>query len=154
MLWFCLWIFICGTYLAVFLLPHNTDIIDMVFPIVLWELDHKEGWVQKNWCFWIVMLWKTLESPLDCKEIKPVKGNQPWLFTGSTWKFSPLATYGKSQLIGKDPDVKEDWRQEEKGATDDEMVGWHHQLNRHEFEQALGDTEGQGSLVCCRPWGH
>ena len=124
----------------------------------MWELGHKEGWVPENWCFGNVMLEKTLKSPLDCKEIKPVnpKGNQPWIFIGRTdaeaeapilW--SPEA---KSQLIGKDPDAWKDWGQE-KRATEDEMVRWHHWLNGHEFEQTPRDTEGQGSLVCCGPWG-
>ena len=110
------------------------------------ELDHKEGWALKNWCFQI-------ESPLDCKEIKPVdpKGIQPWMFTGRTpaevespllW---PLAV--KSWLIGKDPDAGKNWGQEEKGTTENEMVGWHHQLNGHESEQIQQDSQGQGSLV-------
>ena len=114
----------------------------------MWALDHKEGWVSKNWCFWTVVLKKTLESPLDCKEIKPVnpKGNQPWIFIGRTdaeaeapilW---PLKA--KSWLIGKDPDSGKDWGQEEKGATEDEVVGWHHQVNGHESEQTPGDSEG------------
>ena len=125
----------------------------------MWELDHKEGWVPKNWCFQIVVLEKTLQNPLDCKENKPVnpKGNQPWIFTGITdteteapmlW---PLDV--KSWLIGKGPDAVKDWRQEEKGTTEDETVGWHHQLSGHEFEQALRDGEGQGSPACCSPWG-
>ena len=122
----------------------------------MWQLDHKEGWAPKNWCFWTVVLEKTLESPLDCKEIKPVnpKGNQFWIFIGRTdakalilW---PLDA--KSRLIGKYPAAGKDWRQEEKGTTEDEMVGWHHQLNGHEFEQAPGDGEGQGNLACCSPW--
>ena len=126
----------------------------------MWELDHKEGWMLKNWCFWTVVLDKTLESPLDCKEIQPVnsKGNQSWIFIGRTnaeaeapilW--SPDA---KNWLTGKDPDAGKDWRQEEKGITEDEMIGCHHRLNGHEFEKALGDSEGQGSLACCSPWGH
>ena len=111
------------------------------------------------WCFWTVVLEKNLESPLDCKEIKPVnpKGNQSWIFTGRTnveaeapMLWPPDA---KDQLTGKDPDAGKDWGQEEKGRTKDETVGWHHQFNRHEFEQTLGDDEGQGSLVCCSPWG-
>ena len=106
------------------------------------------------------MLKKTLESPLDCKKIKLVnpKGNQPWIFTGKTnaevkgqYFWPPDA---KSRLVGKDPDGRKDWRQEGKGATEDEMVGWHHWLNGHEFEQTPGDCEGQGSLVCWSPWGH
>ena len=126
--------------------------------VQIWELDHKKGWVQKDWCFWTVVLEKTLESPLDCKEIKPVnpKGNQSWIFVGrtdaeATILWSPDA---KSRLIRIDPDTGKDWRQEEKGTTEDEMVGWHHQLNGHEFEQALGAGDRQGSLACCSPWGH
>ena len=105
-----------------------------------WELDHKQSWVPKNWCFWTVVLEKTLESPLYCKEIQPInpKWNQPWIFIGNTDaeapKLWPLDT--KSRLIGKDPDAGKDWRQEEKGTTEDEMVGWHHWPNGHEFEQA------------------
>ena len=120
------------------------------------ELDHKKGWVLKNRCFQIVVPEKT-ESPLDSKEIKLVyfKGNKPPLFIGRTDEAPILwPPDAKSQLIGKDSNAGKDWRQEEKGMTEDEMVGWHHQLNEHEFEQALGDDEGQGSLVCCSPWGH
>ena len=121
------------------------------------ESDHKEGWVPKNWCFWTVVLEKTLESPLDCKEIHPVnpKGNQPWIFTGRTDAEAPMLwpPDSKSWLIGKDPDTGKDWRQE-KGITEDEMVGWNHWLNWHEFEQALRDGEGPGSLACCSPWRH
>ena len=95
---------------------------------------------------------------LDCKEIKPVhpKGNQPWIFTGRTDAEAPILwpPDAKSQLIGKDPNALKDWGQEEKGTTEDEKVGWHHQLNGHEFEQALGDSEGQRSLVCWSSWGH
>ena len=125
----------------------------------MWELDHKVSWAPKNWCFWTVVLEKTLKSPLDCKEILPVhpKGNQSWIFIGRTdaeaeapilW---PLDA--KTWLIRKDPYVGKDWRQEEKGMTEDELVGWHHQLNVHEFEQALGVSDVQESLVCCSPWG-
>ena len=136
----------------------------MVFPVVMhgcesW-MDYKESWALKNWCFWTVVLEKTLESPLDCKEIKLVnpKGNQSQIFIGRTdaeaeapilW--SPDA---KNWLIGKDLDAGKDWRQKKKGATEDEMVGWHHWLNGHEFEQATGVSDGQGSLACCSPWGH
>ena len=101
----------------------------------MWELDHKEGWVLKKWCFWIVVLEKTLESPLDCKEIQPVhpKGNQSWIFIGRTDAEAEAPILwppdGKSWLIGKDPDAGKDWGQEEKGATEDEMVGWHHWLS-------------------------
>ena len=121
----------------------------------MWELDHKEGWVPKNRCFWTVVLEKTLESPLDCKEIKSInpKGNQTWMFFRRTNATAEALTHwppdAKNWLIGKDSDAGEDWKQE-KGMT--EMVGWHHQLNRHEFKQALGDGEGQGSLARCSPW--
>ena len=127
--------------------------------IRMWELDHKEGWAPKNWCFWTVVLEKTLESPLDCKEIQPVnsKGNQPWIFIGRTDAEAEAPKLWppdvKGWLIGKDPDAGKDWRQEEKGMTEDEMVGWHHHLNVHKFEQTLEDSEGQGSLACCGPWG-
>ena len=111
----------------------------------MWELDHKEGWTPKNWCFWIIVLEKTLGSPLDFKEIKPVnpKGNQPWISLEELMLKLKLSYFGhpmQSQLIGKDPDAGKDWRQ--KGATEEEMIGWHHQLNRHEFEQTPGDSEG------------
>jgi len=123
----------------------------------MWELDHKEGWALKNWCFRTAMLEKTLESPLDSKEIKPVnpKGNQPWIVIGRTDAEAPILWPPdvKSRLIGKDPDAEKDWSQEEKGTTEDEMVGWHHRLNGHEFEQTPGDSEGQESLVCYSPWG-
>ena len=123
------------------------------------EVGDKGGWVLKNWCFWTVVLGKTLESPLDCKESKPVnpKINQPWIFLGRTDaeaeapKLWPLDV--KSQLSGKDSDAGKDGGQEEKRVAEDEMVGWHHQLNGHEFEQTLGDGEGQGSLVCWRSRG-
>ena len=98
----------------------------------MWELNHKEGRAPVNWCFWIVVLEKTLVSPLDSKEIKPVnpKGNQPWIFIGSTDAKAEAPTLwppdAKSQLIGKDPDARKDWRQKEKGVAEDEMVGWHH----------------------------
>ena len=116
------------------------------------------GWALKNWCFWTVLLEKTLESPLDSKEIKSVnpKGNQPWIFIGRTdaeveapilW---PLDA--KSQLIGKDFDAGSNWMQEEKGMTEHEMVGWHHKLNGHEFDLTLVNSEGQGSLASCSPW--
>ena len=119
----------------------------------------QEGWVLKNWCFWNVVLEKTLESPLDSKEIKPVhpKGNQSWIFIGRTDAEGETPVLWppdvKKWLTGKDPDAGTDWRQEEKGMTEDELVGWHHQLNGHEFEQALGVAYGQGSLACCSPWG-
>ena len=114
----------------------------------MWELHYKEGWVPKNWCFLSVVLKKTLESPLDCKEIKAVnpKGNQSWIFTGRTDAEAEAPILWppdmKNSLIGKDPDAEKDWGQEEKGATEDEIVGWHHQLNGHEFGQTLRDSEG------------
>ena len=126
----------------------------------LYYLDYKESWALKNWCFWTVVLKKALESPLDCKEIQPVhpKGNQPWIFTGRTDAPAEAPILWppdvKNWLIGKDPDAGKDRMQEEKVTTENEMVGWHHRLNGHEFKQALGDTEGQGSLECCSPWGH
>ena len=117
--------------------------------VQMWELDHKEGWAPKNWCIWNVVLDKTLECPLDFKEIKPIhpKGNQPWIFTGRTdaeaeaLKLWPPDV--KNWLTGKDPDAGRDWRQD-KGTKEDKMIGWDHWFNRHEFEQALGG---------CSPWG-
>ena len=124
----------------------------------MWELDYK-SWVPKNWCFWIVVLEKTLESPLDCKEIQPVhpKGDQSWVFIrrtdaeAETPKLWPPDA--KSWLIWKDPDAGKDWGQEEKGMTEDEMAGWHHQLNGHGFGWPQGGGDGQGGLVCCSSWG-
>ena len=128
-------------------------------PVWMWELDHKESWAPKNWCFWTVMLEKTLESPLDFKEIQPVhpKGNQSWIFIGRTDAAAETPILwppdAKNWLIWKDPGAGKDWRQEEKRTTEDEMVGWYHQLNGHEFEQAPEVGEGQGGLVCCGSWG-
>ena len=125
-----------------------------VFPVVM--LDYNESWVMKNWCFWTVVLEKTLESPLDCKEIQQVhhKGDQSWVFIGRTNAEAETPILwppdAKSQLIRKDPDAGKDWRQEEKGMTEDEMVGWHHPLDGHKFEQAPRVADGQGSLACCR----
>ena len=124
----------------------------------MWQLDHKEGWALKNLCFWTVVLVKTLESSLDCKEIKSVhpKGNHSWIFIGRTHAEAetpilwPLDS--KSQLIGKDPKTRKEWRQKEKGAAEDEMVREYHRLNGHEFEQTLGISEGQRSLACYSPW--
>ena len=126
----------------------------------MWELYHEEGWVLKNWCFWLVVLEKTLESPLDCKEIQPVypKGNHPWIFIGRTdAEAETLILWppdAKNWLTGKDPDAGKDWRWEEKGTTEDAVDGWHNWLDGHEFEQTPGVGDGQGSLVCCSPWGH
>ena len=125
----------------------------------MWELGRKESWVLKNWCFWAVVLEKTLESPLDHKEIKPVnpQGNQSWIFIGRTDAEAETPILwppdAKNWLVGKNPDVGKEWRQE-KGTTDDEMVGWHHWLNGHEFEQTPRNSEGQGRLACWSPWGH
>ena len=125
----------------------------------MWKLDHKESWTLNNWFFWTVVLEKTLESPLDFKEIQPVnpKGNQSWIFIGRTdaKAEAPIlwAPDVKNWLIGKDPDAGKDWRQKEKGTIEDEMVGWHHSLDGHEFKQALGVGDGQGSLACCSPRG-
>ena len=106
----------------------------------MWELDYKESWVLKNGCFWTVVLEKTLESPLDCKEIQPVNptGNQSWIFIGRTDAEAETPILwppdANNWFIGKDPDAEKDWRQEEKGMTEDEMVGWHHRLDGQEFE--------------------
>ena len=124
----------------------------------MWELDHKEGWLPKKWYFWTVVLEKTLQSPLDCKEIQPVhpKGDQSWVFIGRTDVEAETPILWppdvKSWLIWKDPDAGKDWGQE-KGTTEDEMVGWHHQLSGHGFGWTLGVGDGQGGLACCGLWG-
>ena len=134
----------------------------MVFPVVMywcqsWTI--KECWEQKNWCFWTVVLEKILESPLDCKEIQLInpKGNQSWIFIGRTDVEAETPVlwppYVKNWLTGKDPDAGRDWGQEEKRTPEDEMAGWHHQLDAHEFEWTPGVGDGQGSLSCCSPWG-
>ena len=126
----------------------------------MWVLDHKESWVLKNWCFWTVVLEKTLESPLHCKEIKPInpKGNQSWIFIGRTDAEAETPMHwppeAKNWLIGKVSEAGKDWRWEEKGMTEDEMVGCYHWLDGQEFEQALGVSDGQGSLACWSLWGH
>ena len=126
--------------------------------VLMWKLDYTESWAMKNWCFWPVVS-KTLESPLDCKEIQPVhpKGNQSWIFTRRIDAESETLIFwlpdAKNWLIWKDPDAGKDWRQEEKGMTEDEIVGWHHWLDGHEFELAPGVGDGQGGLVSCNPWG-
>ena len=123
----------------------------------MWELDYKESWMPKNWCFWTMVMKKTLESPLDCKEIKLVypKGNQLWKLTERTdVEAEPTVLWppdAKSWLIRKDPDAGTDRRHEEKGTTEEKMVGWHHWLNGHMVEQAPGDGEGQVSLASCSP---
>ena len=125
----------------------------------MWELDYKESWALKNWCFWTVVLEKTLESPLDCKEIQPVhpKGDWSWVFIGRTdiEDETPILRPPDADrwLIWKDPDAGKDWGQEKKGLTEDEMVGWHHWLNGHESEWTQGVGDGQGGLACCNSWG-
>ena len=125
----------------------------------MWESDYNESWALNNWCFWTVVLEKTLESPWDCKEIQPVhpKGDQSWVFTGRTDAEAAAPIFWppdvKNWLNRRDPDAGNDWRQEETRTTEDKMVGWHHRLNGHEFEEALGVGDGQGNLVCCNPWG-
>ena len=126
----------------------------------MWELDYKESWVPKNWCFWTVVLEKTLESLLDCKEIQPIhpKLDQSWVFIGRTdiEAETPILwpPHEKSWLTGKDPDAGKDWGQEKKGMTEDEMTGWHHQLDGHGFCWLLGVRDGQGGLACRGSWGH
>ena len=126
----------------------------------MWKLGYKESWAPKNWCCSNVVLEKTLGSPLDCKEIKPVspKRNQSYIFTGRTDAEVETPIFWppdiKNWLLGKNPDAGKYWRQEEKGTTEDGMVGWHHWLSGHESEQTLGVADGQGRLGCCNPWGH
>ena len=126
----------------------------------MWALDNKESSAPKNWCFWTVVLEKTLESPLDSKEIQPVhhKGDQYWLFIGRTDAEAETPILWppdvKCGLTGKDPDAGKDWGQEEKGTKEDEMVEWHHRLNGRGFRWTPGVGDGQGSLACCRPRGH
>ena len=121
------------------------------------ELDYKERWAPKNWCFWTMVLEKTLESPWDCKRIQPVhpKGNQSWIFIGRSDAEAETPIFWppneKNWFLGKDPDAEKDWRQEEKGTTEDEMVGWHHWLDGHELEQVPGVGDGLGRLVCGSP---
>ena len=125
----------------------------------MWEVDHKEGWALKNWCFWTVVLEKTLESPLDYTEIQPVhpRGDQSWVFIGRTDVEAETPIFwppdAKSWLIGKNPDAGKDWGQEEKGMTEDEMVGWHHRLNGHGFGWTLGVGNGQEGLAYFGSWG-
>ena len=126
----------------------------------MWELDCEESWAPKNWCCWTVVLEKTLESPLDSKEIQPVhpKGDQPWVIFGrnDAKAETPILwpPHAKSWLIGKDFDAGRYWRHEEEGTTEDKMAGWHHQLDGCESEWTPGDGDGHGGLVCCDSWGH
>ena len=125
----------------------------------MWELDYKESWAPKSWCFWTLVLEKTLESPLDCKEIQPVhlKGDKSWVFIGRTDAEAETSilwpTDVKSWLIWKDPDAEKYWGQEEKGMTEDEMVGWHQRLNGHGFGWSPRIGDGLGGLACCSLWG-
>ena len=124
----------------------------------MWELDCEENWEPKNWCFWTVVLKKTIESPLNCKEIQPVhpKGDQSWMFIRRTDVEAETSIlwppHAKSWLIGKDPNAGKDWGQEEKGMTEDEMGRWHHRLNRHGFVWTPGIGDEQGGLACCNSW--
>ena len=126
----------------------------------MWELDCEESWAPKNWCFWTLVLDKTLESPLDCKETQPVhsEGDQSWVFFGRSDAKAETPVlwppHAKSWLIGKDSDAGRDWGQEENGTTEDEMAGWHHWLDGREFEWTPGDGDGQGGLAFCDSWGH
>ena len=125
----------------------------------MWVLDCEESWAPKNWCFWTVVLEKTLVSPLDCKEIQPVhpKGDQSWVLFGRTDGKAETPVlwppYGKIWLIGKDSDAGRDWGQKEKGTTEDEMAGWHHRLDGHAFGWILEVGDGQGGQACCDSWG-
>ena len=128
--------------------------------VCMWELDCEESWAPKNWCFWTMMLEKTLESPWDCKEIQPVhsEGDQPWDFfrRNDAKAEAPVLwpPHAKSWLIGKDSDAGRDWGQEEKRTTEDEMAGWHHWLDGHESEWTPGVGDGEGGLACCNSWDH
>ena len=141
-------------------MPTNVHLVkSMVFScshVWMWVLDHNESWAPKNWCFWIVVLKKILENPLDSKEIKAVspKGNQYWIFIAEAQALIFWPPDGKSCLIGKDCDAGRDWEPEEKGTTEDEMAGWHHWLDGREFEWTLGVGDGQEGLACCDSWGH
>ena len=142
--------------------PTNVHLVKaMVFPVVMYgceSWDYKESWALKNWCFWTVVLEKTLESPLDCKEMQPVhpKRDQSWVFTGriDVEAETPILwpPDAKTWLIWKDPDAGKDWGQEEKGTTEDEMAGWHHRVDAHEFGWTPGVGDRQGGLACCSSW--
>ena len=150
-------------------LPTKVHMVISSSCVQMWKLDHKEGWELKNWCFWTVVLektwnswcwnsWKLLGQKGDqtspiLKKINPEYPVEGLMLRLKLQYFGHLMEGQSSWLIGKDPDVGKDWGQEEKGMTEDEMVGWHHWLNGHEFEHAPGHSERQGSLVCCRPWG-
>ena len=139
--------------------PSSQDYSFSSSHVWMWELDGEESWAPKNWCFWTVALEKTLESPLDCKKIQPVhpKGDQSWVFIARTDVEAEMPVLWppdvKSWLIWKDPDAGKDWGQEEKQTTENETVGWHHQLNRRGFGWTPGVCDGQGGLVCCSSLG-
>ena len=145
------------------ILPTKVHLVKAMFfssgHVWMWELDCEEAWVLKNWWFWIVVLEKTLESPLDCKEIQPVhsEGDQSWVFFGRNDAKAETPVlwppHAKSWLNGKDSDAGRNWGLEEKGTTEDEMAGWHHWLDGREFQWTLGVGDGQGGLVCCDLWG-
>ena len=144
-------------------LPTKVHLVKgMVFPVDMYgcELDYKESWALNNWCFWAVVLEKTLESPFDSKDIQPVhpRGNQSWIFIARTDAETETPILwppdAKNWLIGKDPDAGKDWRHEEKGMTENDMAGWHHRLKGHESEWTLGVGDGQGGLEYCSPWGN
>ena len=145
-------------------LPTKVHLVKAIFfssgHVWMWELDCEESWVPKIWCFWTVVLVKTLQSPLDCKEIQPVhfKGDQSWVSFGRTdaKAETPILwpPHTKSWLIGKDSDAGRDWGQEDKRMTEDEMAGWHHRLDGNEFGWTPGVGDGQGGLACCDSWGH
>ena len=147
----CIWMFTT----VIFVILNNWKLLK--YPLVVWAVF--KSWVPKNWCFWTVVLEKTLESPWTARRSNHVqsKGEQSWIFIRRTdaEAEAPILWLpdAKNWLIGKDPDAGKDWRQE-KGTTEDEMVGWHHRLDGREFEQAPGVGDGQGSLVCCSQWGH
>ena len=142
-------------------LPTKVHLVKaIVFPVVMYGCESWiESWGPKIWCFWTVVLEKALETPLDCKEIQPVhsEGNQSWVFIRRTDVEAETPILwppdAKSWLFWKDPDAGKDWEQEEKGTTEDEMVGWHHRLNGHEFGWTLGVGDGQRGLACCGSWG-
>ena len=144
-------------------LPTKIHMSKVIFPnshhVCMWKLDCEESWAPKNWCFWTVVLQKTLESPLDCKEIQPVhpKGDQSWVFFGRNGAKTETTVlwppHAKSWPIGKDSDAGRDWGQEEKGTTEGEMAWWHYPLDGHEFGWTLGVGDGQGGLACCNSWG-
>ena len=141
-------------------LPTKVLLGKAISQVWMWELDYKESWAPKSWCIWTLVLKKTLESPLDCKEIQPVhpKGDQSWMFIGRSDGEAEIPILWppdvETWLIWKDPDAGKDWGKEEKGTTEDQMVGWHHWLNGHGFGWTPGVGDGQGSLACCGSWGH